>query len=177
VTGGLHLDGLADTADGFGGGKSREEILDIMRDPSIGAFGAMALVLLLFGKVIAIGSLIERGVATRYLLVAPTLGRWATVALGRFLPYARQEPGLGGLVAGRVRARDLLGATALALALSFLVGPVAATLCWGVTIATTAAVGRACLRRLGGLTGDTMGAASELTEFAVLAVAVALSRP
>jgi cobalamin 5'-phosphate synthase/cobalamin synthase len=71
VTGGLHLDGLADMADGFGGGRSREEVLRIMRDPSIGAFGATALVLLLSGKVLSLGSLIERGAAVRYLLVAP----------------------------------------------------------------------------------------------------------
>jgi adenosylcobinamide-GDP ribazoletransferase len=175
VTGGLHLDGLADMADGFGGGRSREEVLRIMRDPSIGAFGATALVLLVSGKVLSLGSLIERGSAARYLLVAPALGRWATVALGRFLPYARREGGLGTALTDHVGSREFLGATVLAAALSLLVGPFAAAACWGATIFVTAAVARGSRRRIGGVTGDIMGAASELTEVAVFAVAVAIS--
>ncbi len=175
LTGGLHLDGLADMADGIGGGRSREDVLRIMRDPSIGAFGAIALVLLLLGKVLSLGSLVERAVAPRYLVVAPALGRWATVALGRILPYARPEGGLGTAVTEHVRAREFWGATAMAALVSLLVGPGRAAACWGATILVAAAVGWACRVRVGGVTGDTLGAASELTEVTVLLVAVGLT--
>jgi cobalamin 5'-phosphate synthase/cobalamin synthase len=175
LTGGLHLDGLADVADGFGGGRSREEVLRIMRDPSIGAFGAMALILLLLGKVLSLGSLVERGIAIRYLMVAPALGRWSTVALGRFLPYARPEGGLGTAVTDHVRTREFLGATTLAGVISLLVGPGAAAACWGATVVMALGVGGVCRARIGGVTGDTLGAASELTEVAVLALAVAVT--
>jgi adenosylcobinamide-GDP ribazoletransferase len=175
VTRGLHLDGLADMADGFGGGRSRDDILRIMREPSIGAFGATTLVLLVAGKVLSLASLIERGAAVRYLVVAPALGRWATVALGRFLPYARREGGLGTALTDHMGGLGFLGATVLAAALSLLVGPLAAAACWGAAVSVTAAVGRGSKRRIGGVTGDIMGAASELTEVAVLAVAVAIS--
>jgi adenosylcobinamide-GDP ribazoletransferase len=175
VTRGLHLDGLADMADGFGGGRSREDVLRIMREPSIGAFGATTLVLLLTGKVLSLASLIERGTAVRYLVVAPALGRWATVALGRFLPYARKEGGLGAALTDHVGSREFLGATVLAAVLSLLVGPLPAAACWGGVALVTAGVGRGSWRRIRGVTGDIMGAASELTEVAVLAIAVAVS--
>jgi len=64
MTGGLHVDGLADTADGFGGGRSREEVLAIMRDPRVGAYGAVSVVLLLLLKVACLDALIERRAAT-----------------------------------------------------------------------------------------------------------------
>jgi adenosylcobinamide-GDP ribazoletransferase len=175
VTRGLHLDGLADMADGFGGGRSREDVLRIMREPSIGAFGATTLILLISGKVLSLGSLIERGTAVGYLVVAPALGRWAAIALGRFLPYARREGGLGTALTDHMGGLGFLGATVLAAALSLLVGPLAALACWGAAVSVTAAVGRGSRRRIGGVTGDIMGAASELTEVAVFAVAVAFS--
>ncbi len=98
LTGGLHLDGLADTADGFGGGRTPEDVLRIMRDHAIGAYGASALVLALTVKVAAIAALLASGHAARWLLVAPALARWAPVALARFLPYARPGGGLGATV-------------------------------------------------------------------------------
>src|SRR5262249_50558363 len=91
LTGGLHLDGLADSAGGFGGGRSREHALEIMRDHSIGAFGATALGLLLLLKVAALASL---GASWRPLLLAPILARWASVPLSAALPNARGS-GLG----------------------------------------------------------------------------------
>ena len=175
LTGGLHLDGLADTADGFGGGQSREEILRIMRDPVIGSFGAIALALVLMLKAGAIGALIERHAAAPFLVLAPALGRWTMVALGRALPYARPEGGLGS-VAGAVTRWQLALATAMTAAVSVPAGVTRAAVCWLAAGAVTLVLGRFCARRLGGFTGDVLGASNELAEVTVLVAGVVLTR-
>ena len=89
ATRGLHLDGLADFFDGLGGGRTREDVLRIMRDSRIGAFGAIALVLVLFTKVAAIeGAAL---VLWQALVLAPVFSRWSVVLLGFMLPYARES--------------------------------------------------------------------------------------
>ena len=79
LTGALHLDGLADMVDGFGGGHSREDVLRIMRDHSIGAFGAVALILVLGLKFASISFLIVQPRGSIYLILAPALARWTIV--------------------------------------------------------------------------------------------------
>jgi cobalamin synthase len=93
LTGALHLDGLADMADGFGGGHTREDVLRIMRDHVIGSYGAVALILLVLLKVAALSTLINDDGDATYLILAPVLGRWASTPLGHFLPYARRRIG------------------------------------------------------------------------------------
>jgi cobalamin 5'-phosphate synthase/cobalamin synthase len=175
ITGALHADGLADTADGFGGGRSREEVLAIMRDPRVGAYGVVAVVLLLLLKVACLDALIERRAAAMPLVVAPVAGRWAMAALGWWLPYARVDGGLGAVARGRVAGRGLALATASsALLLAVLAGWHAVafgTIAVGVTLVT----GRVCRRRIGGFSGDTLGATGELTEAAVWLAAVGIA--
>src|SRR5205814_5495570 len=89
LTGALHLDGLADTADGLSARK-REDVLRIMRDHAIGSYGAVALILVVALKAAMIGTLIERGVALPYLAIMPVLGRWSLVLLSATQPYARR---------------------------------------------------------------------------------------
>ncbi|HEY3233120.1 MAG TPA: adenosylcobinamide-GDP ribazoletransferase [Polyangiaceae bacterium] len=164
LSGGLHLDGLADVFDGLGGGRGeRERMLVIMRDSHIGAHGAAALVLLLLTKATAVYELL-RAHAIWGLLCAPVVARWAAVPLVIFFPYARPH-GLGRAMAVHGRARDLVLATVVAAACVAWVGvrvfvPTASAL--------AIAVGLAFLmrRRLGGLTGDVYGAAIELAEVA-----------
>src|SRR5262245_20084273 len=86
LTGALHLDGLADMADGFGGGHSRDDVLRIMRDHAIGSYGAVALILLIALKLAALSVLAERHLMVPYLLISPMLGRWSTVFLSALLP-------------------------------------------------------------------------------------------
>jgi cobalamin 5'-phosphate synthase/cobalamin synthase len=176
LTGGLHLDGLADMADGFGGGRTREEILRIMRDPLVGSYGVVALVLLLLLKWSALAVLIDRGAAATYLILAPALARWASVPLGMFLPYARREDGgLGAAITDHVGWRELGGATALAAAVALPLAGRRGVLCWVAVVIVTAGSARLCRRRLGGITGDTLGANTEVAEAAVLLVAVGLT--
>jgi cobalamin 5'-phosphate synthase/cobalamin synthase len=175
VTGAIHLDGLADMADGFGGGRSREDVLRIMRDPRVGSFGAISLILLIAVKVTAIATLIERGAVTRFLIAAPTLSRWTISVLGAWLPYARREGGLGEVVTRQHDSFGLCIATACAVVVSALTARWGAVYLWIVTGLVSAAIGRLALRRIGGVTGDVFGANVELTETAMLVAAALIS--
>lgn len=174
LTGALHLDGLADTADGFGGGRSREDVLRIMRDHAIGAYGASALVLAVAVELAALGALLERPGADRWILLAWTLSRWTPVPLSRWLPYARAGGGLGAAVTDHGGWLELAGATALALAAAVLTGGWKGLAALSAVAALTAWHGLACRRRIGGVTGDTLGAAIQTSEALVLVVGVAL---
>jgi len=168
LTGGLHLDGLADTADGFGGGHTREDTLRIMRDHAIGSYGGAALSLAILLKVAAMAALIGGSQVVAALLLAPVLGRWSAVVLMATQPYARE----GGSPARFVGRVELAVATVLAVA-------AAAVEPWRgaaavVAVAALAAVwGWRCRRRIGGVTGDTIGAGVVMAECVVLAVFVA----
>lgn len=173
ITGALHLDGLADTADGFGGGRDREHVLAIMRDHAIGAFGATALVLVLAVKTAAIVVLASAG-GWRWILLAPALARWVPVALGRALPYARAGDGLGRTVTDGAGAFELAGATLLAVGAAVALAGARGVIALGAVAAFTLGHGLACRRRIGGVTGDTLGGAVELAEAVVLVAGVAL---
>jgi adenosylcobinamide-GDP ribazoletransferase len=175
LTGALHLDGLADMADGFGGGGTRDDVLRIMRDHQIGTYGAIALFMMLLLQISAIANLIERNVAARFLVVAPAASRWAMVLLGRRLPYARPDAGLGRALTDHVRDRDVWTSTALVLAITTVLARGSGIISLAVTLALTVGVGFACWRRIGGITGDTLGANAVLCETIVLVAAVAQS--
>jgi adenosylcobinamide-GDP ribazoletransferase len=164
LTRGLHLDGLGDTFDGLGAGGERERVLAIMDDSHTGAFGLIAIVLLLFFKIHAIESIEwERW---RALLAAPVLGRWAMVLLG----YRSQaaKTGLGSILVDQLKSKHFFVATLIAAVLvtAILRGTGIIMMVW-VTIFTLAAK-KFFHRRLGGVTGDTFGAVGELSETSVL---------
>lgn len=173
ASGGLHLDGLADTVDAWVGGYGdRERTLALMKDPCCGPMAVAALVLLLLLKFAALWALLEAG-AWAALLLAPLLGRAGVLLLLLGTPYVR-EGGLGSALAAHVPQRAgwrVLLASVLACLL--------AGWAWLLAVAVAAAlfvlVRRALLQRLGGTTGDSAGALLELLECGVLvALAVAL---
>jgi adenosylcobinamide-GDP ribazoletransferase len=169
LTGGLHLDGVADVFDGLGGGQGdRERTLRIMRDSRIGALGATALVLVLALKVAAVSDLFSRG-SFWPLVVAPAVARFAVVPLVVLFPYARAE-GLGLAFRGTAGRREIAVAALLAAAAIAPFAP-ASLLPAAVALAAAAAVALSVNRRLGGLTGDVYGASIELAEAALLAAA------
>lgn len=166
LTGGLHLDGVADVFDALGGGRGdRQRMLDIMRDSRIGAHGAAALVLLLVAKVAAVADAIARRDLTS-LLAFPAVARWAVTPAIVFHPYARPE-GTGRAFNGNAGAREVAVATALlALALAVLGRRIVVPAAGAFVAASLLAQ---WLRRLlGGLTGDVYGAAIELAEVVTL---------
>jgi adenosylcobinamide-GDP ribazoletransferase len=173
VTGGLHEDALADAADGFGGGWKKQEILAIMRDSRIGSFGAIAVALGLLARFACLGSLSLRDF-DRFFVAGQVLNRWTALPLGFFWRPAREEGGQGARVARRI-TRGVLGiGTTLAVAIvAFVLGSKAlwATL---AAITVTALTGFYYHSRLGGVTGDCMGATNQITEVAVYFAGVLL---
>lgn len=170
LTGVLHLDGLADTADALGA-TSRERALEIMRDHAVGAYGTVALVLGLAAKIAALAALAGRGDALRYAVCAAAVARVVPVVLSGLLPYAREGAGLGRALIGTGWGRPLV---ALVLAAGFCTWLHALPLL-AVGAAVAAAAGIAARRWLGGITGDVLGASAELTEIASLVAGVALT--
>ncbi len=173
LTGALHLDGLADTADGFGGGRDREHVLAIMRDHAVGAFGATALVLVLAVKAAALVPLVSAG-AWRWVVLAPVLARWVPVALSRALPYARAGEGLGRSVTDGAGTFELVGATLLAGGAAVGLAGARGVIALAAVAVFTLGHGLACRRRIGGVTGDALGAAVEIAEALGLVAGVAL---
>ncbi len=169
MTGGLHLDGVADVFDGLGGGRGdRERTLRIMRDSRIGAHGATALVLVLAAKAAALAELFARRDPWP-LVAAPALARFAVVPLVVLLPCARSE-GLGKAFHGTAGSREIAIAAVLAAAAAAPFAP-ASLVPSAAALAAAALTGLSLHRRLGGLTGDAYGAAIELAEVAYLAAA------
>jgi len=174
ITNGLHEDGLADAFDGFGGGWTKERILEIMRDSRIGVYGVLALIFLILGKLNFLSSL-SQGQIWRWLIVGHTAARWTILPLCAWLPYARAE-GQGKLVVKQVGALEIvLGTATLSLVLLFVSwqGALAAFL---VTALVTLLSGLYFRTRLQGLTGDCLGAANQVTEVALYLTAVILLR-
>jgi adenosylcobinamide-GDP ribazoletransferase len=166
LTGGLHLDGLADVFDALGGGRrDRVRMLEIMRDSRIGAHGATALVLLLIAKVAALAQAAERRDLLA-LLAFPTVARWLAAVLIVLFPYARAE-GLGRAFNGEAGRVQVAAATAIAAVTLAVLGPALILPALG-TAAVVLAFGFWLYRRLGGLTGDVYGAAIELGEVVML---------
>lgn len=167
LTGGLHEDGLADVADGFGGGASLERKLAIMRDSRIGSYGVSALVLSILARVAALASLADAGSAVPGLIVAGAISRCAIGPVMALLPHARSD-GLSAL-AGRPRSSHAW----IGIAVAFAIG-------WGFAgisdvffAMSAAAVGVAAIamiakRQIGGQTGDVLGAVAQVAEVAVL---------
>lgn len=168
VTGAVHLDALADTADALGAGRDRPRALEILRDSRIGSFGAVALFFALILKLLALSTLVG---SRRYgaLYVAPGFARWAMVAVQDGLPYLRDD-GAGTTLLARAGRRNLVLATITAIAA--MLPMFSAQVFEAAAIAAiTTIIMRAFYRRwLGGVTGDLIGACGELVEVAVLIV-------
>ena len=168
LTGALHLDALADTADALGAG-SRDRALQIMREPTIGAFGAVAVALDLLLKAAALSALIGHHRVVRFALAAGALSRVAPVLLAAALGYARASGGTGAALTRGSRALAALAA-AIAVGIAVLAVGAEGAVLVGVTAAIVVSLAIAMRRWLGGVTGDTLGAGLELTETAALVV-------
>lgn len=175
LTRGIHLDGLSDWADGFWGTPDRDRTLEIMKDSAVGAFGTLALIIVLLIKWVAISRLIACGGAV-WIVAAYIISRTIQVDLAAAFSYARPS---GGTAAGFVNgARFRHAATSFILAallLAAIYGPI------GIAMLVPAwligrALGMWSRKRLGGITGDILGATSELTETAVLFI-LAINSP
>ncbi|MBY4639529.1 adenosylcobinamide-GDP ribazoletransferase [Gluconacetobacter entanii] len=167
LTGGLHEDGLADMADGFGGGRTRARKLEIMRDSRIGSYGMMALCLALLARVGAISAL-PAGLALLVLPVAGALARVAMAGVLAVLPPARTD-GLASTMA-RIPLPALAACMLPPLGLApWLLGAWAGGWAILVTLAMGSAMAALAYRQVGGQTGDVLGAVACLGECVLLA--------
>jgi adenosylcobinamide-GDP ribazoletransferase len=166
ITGGLHEDGLADTADGFGGGWNREQVLTILRDSRIGSFGALALVVSVLSRFLLLSTLpVNR--FTAFIVSAHVLCRWTTLPLSYFLPPAREGDGQGARIAQKISLASLLLGTLLSFAIVFYFMRIEFWIPVFVALVITALSGLYYSRRIGGVTGDCFGATNQLTEIAI----------
>ncbi|MFI6577301.1 adenosylcobinamide-GDP ribazoletransferase [Nocardiopsis sp. NPDC050513] len=183
LTRALHLDGLADLADGLGSGRPAEGALEVMRRSDIGPFGVVTLVVVLAAQVLALGQLVGAGPGAAVVgaSAAWSAGRLAVaLACTPRVPPARPE-GLGAWVAGTVRLPLAAGACAIVAAVcatGLLVSPWSAAGCAAGALAGLCVAGallRRSVRRLGGITGDVLGALVESATAAALVVAAAVA--
>lgn len=180
LTRGMHWDGLADTADGLGSGKPAEGALAIMRKSDIGPFGVLTMLLVLGVQVSSLAICLDKHHGTASLIAAVVTGRLSVALCCRSLPPARSE-GLGAMVAGTLTSLRMAGSILLSIALigaAAALDPDATThstalLVVGVGMGLLVGLGLAhrCTKRLGGISGDVLGAVAETATAATLLVA------
>ncbi len=168
----LHIDGLMDSCDALLGGYTRERRLEILKDPRVGAFGAIGGVSVLFLKWAALITL-AGPVRLPVIVLFPLLGRWSAVAVMQTFRYGRESGAGTSLLENRSLWQPLI-ATVTALAASMAIAGLMGVLLLVIVTAVAWVLGAWMARLLGGLTGDGYGAVVEVTEVTALIAAVAL---
>ncbi len=200
ITGALHLDGLADACDGIWGGKDKESRLSIMKDSRIGSFGAIGLICLLglkYAGLAGVGGITTSGhtlyavILTKLavplsplsanvipaLLVMPVMGRWSQVFAAALSPYARSKSGTGSFIVEDTTARHVLCATILPLCLLWFFYASFGFVLFAMTVIFILVWIWYIKKKIGGMTGDTLGATNELVElFFLLSLLATLKR-
>lgn len=172
LTGAIHLDALADLADALGA-QSRERALEVMREPAIGAFGAVALVLDLLLKVGVLAALLSDRGLLEAVAAAFAAGRAAPLVIGWALPYARAGEGSGRALTDGPLSWERVAGLAVAAALVFSLTGLRGFALAGGAVAAMAIVALVAWRRVGGATGDVLGCGIELATLGALLAAVA----
>ncbi len=176
LTGAFHEDGLADTADGIGGGWTKDDILRIMRDSRIGSYGAIAVVALFALRLGALWGM-NPDAWPAALIMAHVLGRWSILPLMKTQPYARaDQPGLGKPIVERISSNGLLAGTLFTAFLCLLLGGWVGMKCMIAVVVIMFLAGRFFRKRIDGMTGDCLGAVNVVCEIAVLII-IAMNHP
>jgi adenosylcobinamide-GDP ribazoletransferase len=162
ITGNLHGDGLMDTADGIFSGRPKERMLEIMRDSLVGSHGVMAGILVVTAKLVLLGQM-PQGSQGMALILALALGRWAQVYGAARYPYARATGGVGNFTL-HVGKREMLFNSIVVVILSLAILQLPALLLLGTVLLGTILLLRYTAGKIGGVTGDTLGATNECVE-------------
>ena len=170
ISGGLHEDGLADTADAIGGGWTRDDRLRIMKDSRIGAFGASILILALLSKYAALTSM-NAARLDASIITAQMLGRWAFLPMGYFNRYAHE--GLGSEFMKGLSSKAVIAGTLFSTVAAILLCRIQGLIALAITIAIMILASLFFRRRLGGVTGDCFGATFQFVEIATYAAFLA----
>jgi adenosylcobinamide-GDP ribazoletransferase len=166
ITGGLHLDGLSDTADAFLSGKPKEQMLEIMRDSRSGVMGVLSLISVILIKIVLFFS-ISKSLQPIALMLMCSLSRWSAVAAMFFFPYARKE-GKAGIFIKGMNLNIFIFSSVAAVFCAAIVWQVKGLIILLIVTGFSYAAGRFSTRKIGGITGDTLGAGIELTEIITL---------
>ena len=168
LTKGLHLDGLSDWADGFiGGGWDKQKTLEVMKDPHSGVFGVISVVVILLVKWVCYTRLMENGMPV-WIVSAVIISRTMQVESAATLPYARSNDGTGAPFVRNARGIHRIIAVSCATGFLFLLNGIAGFFGLIVGWIVCGLFGLWCKKRIGGITGDTLGACSEIVETVVL---------
>ena len=170
LTGGMHLDGLSDTSDAFLSGKSRDEMLAIMRDPHIGVMGAISIISILLLKIGLLGA-VAAPLKTTALLLACVLSRWSSVLAMFLFPYARKDGKAKAFMQG-MNLKIFVFSLIMVLVFAFAIWQLKGLLTLLIVAGCAYLGGKFVSRKIGGITGDTLGAAIELSEIIVLFVVI-----
>ncbi|MDD5195130.1 MAG: adenosylcobinamide-GDP ribazoletransferase [Candidatus Omnitrophica bacterium] len=165
LSGGMHLDGLCDTADAIFSGKTKEEMLIIMRDSRIGAFGALSLISVLLLKIALLSSL-KTSLSLSFILIC-VLSRWSAVVSIFLFPYARAE-GKARVFTEGINLKILILSTFISFVCAFSTFRIQGLLILLIIGGFIYLSGKFISKRIGGITGDTLGATIELAEVGVL---------
>ena len=175
MTRGLHLDGLADTIDGLASGGSKEKILEVMRDSRIGPFGVIGLILLVGAKYLTLHQMTNSSLYASIILMT-VLGRHAIVLVCYRSPYARFGEGLGKSFSENLHFRETVVSFLTSLAISLLIVGMNGLLIFVSITLFSLGYRSFFIKRLGGVTGDVLGAANELTELLTIIFMLILDR-
>lgn len=168
ITGNLHGDGLMDTADGLLSGRPKEKTLEIMRDSRVGAHGVMAGIIDILGKYVLLTQL-PAGTQWAALILSVSIGRWAQVYGAAKYPYARTEGGTASFTSF-VGYREMILNSLTIIILTIAIMKIRGFILLGVVLLGIFLMGRYIYRKLGGITGDTLGAMSETAEVLTLII-------
>jgi len=173
ISGGLHMDGLADTADGFFSARPRERVLEIMRDSRTGVMGVLAVVFVIVLKVSVLISLFPP-LRPGIIVLMPLAGRCSFVVMMTALPYVRREGGLATAFGVGKSWLNVLWTSAFLLVAGWLAGHWMGLAASFSALLMAALFSVYCFRKIGGYTGDTLGAGCEITEIIPAIAALAL---
>jgi adenosylcobinamide-GDP ribazoletransferase len=170
LTGGLPLDGLADTIDGLNGGHSRQETLDIFKDPHVGAMAVVGVVLVVLVKYASL-TVLPHEAMLPCLVLMMTLSRYSMVQLASFSAYAQASGGLGEPFVRGMTHEHFLTTVLLTGSVTLMFGGVRGVMIWVLVSLATMGYQTYFRRRLSGITGDVLGAVNEINETLVLLLA------
>jgi len=166
ITGGIHLDGLSDTTDAFSSGKPKEEMLAIMRDSHIGVMGTLSLISIILLKICLLSSL-SAPLKTTGLLLACVLSRWSAVLSMFLFPYARRD-GKAKVFMQNMNSKIFFLSTIVTVICAFAIWRLEGLVALLIIAGCVYLSGNLFSRKIGGITGDTLGATIELTEVITL---------
>jgi adenosylcobinamide-GDP ribazoletransferase len=166
ITGAMHIDGLGDTADGIFSGRSREKMLEIMKDSRLGTFGALAIIVVVVGKILMLMEIPQNSVIT-VIILAPVVSRTMNIFLMYHRKYARATEGMGDLFIGVLKKENAIIAVILGCLITIAVGQLQGVKMLIIGFTFTIFFRSYIEAKIGGITGDILGASDELNEFII----------